>query len=1210
MSSVTMQTHLAANLAGLGERNADIARQINAAGAAPALRFADASDGAVTASLDGLQLASRHRPLEEGRRLADTIDLADHAVVVVLGFGLGYHIQALARRLQKSGIIVVFEPDIALLRAVLERIDHSAWMRDALLVFVTDPADRAALGGKLDGAESIIAQGVAFLDHPPSRKRIAEPARQFRAMLTDYITTAKTTLVTTLVRSVDTVRNLMHNVDHYMGGSGAAELKNAAADFPAVVVSAGPSLKRNINLLAEPHTRDRCLIIAVQTTLKPLLEAGIRPHFVTALDYHEISRRFYEGLSPGDVEGVTLLADPKAHPAILDAFPGAVRCCAVPFLDRLLGELKRDMGELPAGATVAHLAVYLARHLGCNPIAMIGQDLGFSDGLYYAPGTAIHDIWAPELNPFNTIAMMEWQRIVRHRRHLHKTVDVHGRSIYTDAQMLTYLQQFERDFARYAEEGVTIIDATEGGVAKQHTTAMPLHEVLRQYATRPLPELPVPATEPDARRMQAGEARLAEVKRDVAQLREISRKTAAIIRRMLEDQADPARMARHFEKIERHRRQVDENFETFELLNHLNQLGVFKRMKADRRLHMQRDLDAMGRQRAQLDRDLVNVIWLADAAEEMIAQLDDARHLLRGQRISHRPSPSTTIEDDVKEGEATVPITPRVAAIVPVDPQRNAMGIERSLAEPFDGRPVMQATLQRLGACRKIESIILIAPHDCDVDSIIDRDRIRLPVHVERCDGSPFGPEREAIAAARLWADTSWRGGIAGMSIYDEALSPQAMHPIMQTRSLTAALFAAPDWPLIDIGEGTGCDGLVGRYLEHPDQHNIVFTQAPPGLSGCLVSTSLMEELAQRTRLSTIGGLLTYQPHAPQADPIARDANVQIPGEVRRSLIRATFDSPRQHRLLRRALDGQEAGTLSTVSIVSAIEKTGSIPSDELPPHIIIELTTQRPGNGLAARHRCGDVEREPLSLPMAERIFEQLGAAGGCVITFAGAGDPLLHDEFDTHIRLARQAGVLAVHVRTALLADQAILDRLLACEVDVISVDLHADRAATYNNMLGLDRFKDVLLNMQHILDHRRHLSGPPGTAGFALPWLVPRLARCAETYEDIESFYDRWQHMLGTAVIESPPPLARGDDRSDGGLFEAITPARVLHHEALRRMTIFSDGSVPISELDLRCDRTAGNVATMPLIDVWGNLVNERLMLQRTLDPDAPELRTYQP
>ena len=301
--------------------------------------------------------------------------------------------------------------------------------------------------------------------------------------------------------------------------------------------------------LYEPGVRDRCVIIAVQTTLKPLLEAGVRPHFVTALDFHEISRRFYEGLTAEDLEGVTLVVDPKAHPAIIDAFPGPVRCCAANVLDRMLGDLKRDMGELPSGATVAHLAVYFAHLLGCNPITLIGQDLGFSDGLYYAPGTAIHDVWAPELNPFNTIAMMEWQRIVRHRGHLHKTVDLFGKSIYSDAQMLAYLQQFERDFGTYVKEGVELIDATEGGVEKRHTTAMPLREALQRHALHPLPELPPPARTVDTQRMKKAAERLAVVQRDIAALREISRKTIALIRRMLDEQSDQARMARHFKKI-------------------------------------------------------------------------------------------------------------------------------------------------------------------------------------------------------------------------------------------------------------------------------------------------------------------------------------------------------------------------------------------------------------------------------------------------------------------------------------------------------------------------------------------------------------------------------------------------------------------------------------------------------------------------------------
>ena len=123
-----------------------------------------------------------------------------------------------------------------------------------------------------------------------------------------------------------------------------------------------------VDLLSRPGVRERVVIIAVQTVLKTLLARGIKPHFVTALDYHEISARFYEGLTEADVEGVTLVVEPKANPAILKAWPGAIRCVGDHVLEQILGEsLACDMGELTPGATVAHLAYYLARHLGCDP---------------------------------------------------------------------------------------------------------------------------------------------------------------------------------------------------------------------------------------------------------------------------------------------------------------------------------------------------------------------------------------------------------------------------------------------------------------------------------------------------------------------------------------------------------------------------------------------------------------------------------------------------------------------------------------------------------------------------------------------------------------------------------------------------------------------------------------------------------------------------
>ena len=249
MPSTAVQSYLSRNLAALGERNAVVVELIASVAADHGVTFAGTSQGVPSAMLDGKQLCSRHRPLEEAQRQVDSIDLVEHAAVVVLGFGLGYHVQRLAERANKATLIIVFEPDPGLLRAALENIDHSGWMKDALLLFVTDASDRGALARKLEGTESIRAQGVHFFEHPASRARLGDRASQFTTLFTEFISAAKTTLMTTLMRSIDTTRNLMLNIDHYVGGSGIADLHNVAAGRPAVVVSAGPSLHRNVHQL-------------------------------------------------------------------------------------------------------------------------------------------------------------------------------------------------------------------------------------------------------------------------------------------------------------------------------------------------------------------------------------------------------------------------------------------------------------------------------------------------------------------------------------------------------------------------------------------------------------------------------------------------------------------------------------------------------------------------------------------------------------------------------------------------------------------------------------------------------------------------------------------------------------------------------------------------------------------------------------------------
>jgi len=1056
---------------------------------------------------DGARLlASARRPLTEATRLADKIEVTKAGAVLAVGFGLGLHIAEVGRRLGRTGVIVAFEPDIELLRSVLERVDHSGWIEKANLIILTDAEDSAAMSGAARGAEGVFALGVKVLEHPPSLPRLGEAGRAFVARFTQVVRSLRTNVVTTLVQVEATLRNQLMNLDHYAMVGGVGELAMLAEDRPAVVVSAGPSLARNVELLREPGMRDRVVIIAVQTVLKPLLEMGIRPHFVTALDYHHISTRFYEGLAPEDVEGVTLVAEAKSNPAILEAFPGVIRCPGDRVLDETLGpELRRPMGELPSGATVAHLAFYLARLLGCDPVILIGQDLGFTDGQYYAAGAAIHRVWSSELNEFNTLEMLEWQRIVRSRRTLRAMEDVHGRRIYVDEQMNAYLTQFERDFAESEAEGLRVIDATEGGVRKQHTEVSTLAEALEAHATGGglAVDWPEPPRFDRERRLARVRERIGRLIEDVAGIGERSRRTASMLTEMREHHRDQIRVNRLIERSQAIGEEVKSMQPAFGLVQHLNQTGTLKRFRADRDIALDASLEGMDRQARQIERDIMNVSWMADAADQLGRMLEATREMLAGgEKQSRDPSVSSVMgrKGDQSERIRVSEGSPEVAAMMLVDPDRSPLGVERDLGEPLlGGRNPLRMALERVARSGRVRRAVL-ATHEVDrVRAIVGGKVDGIEVAYAPLDAPPLTGRERALRGARRWAPDCWRGGLGNMTVYDELLAPAVLGRAMDEHGVDAALVVGADWALVDPGL-TG--EVVARFLEDPERR-FVFGHAPPGLCPCLATRDLLADLAKtgtsNRLLASFGALLGYVPVAPQHDPIASQSCVTPDPAVRDLATRCCADSDAGRERIRAALEGLDARALDVGAseIARRMAESWDLAPDAGPRHLALELIA---GSGA------------PMDAGICRELLEQLAdLRNDACVSFGAAAehDVLDHPAWREMVCHAEAKG-LPVHVRTGLRADESAAAALLEARPDVVSVDV-LGRSSTVFSESDVAR---VLRGVERLLEHR--ITGPEPDA-LPSPWIVPRITRRDAVYEQIEGFFDRWLLQAGWCVID---------------------------------------------------------------------------------------------
>lgn len=609
---------------------------------------------ALVATPDGreLYLHSRYDPLREARDFCKSLDASDALCVILSGLGLGYHLQALFEQLGGEICVLVSEPDLVAIKTCLEQTDLSKELATGRVELITSP-DKSALHDRLMRHSTTLMLGTRFVAPPFSRQVNAEAHAAIREAIMDFAAFAKMSLVT-LVRNAEiTCRNIANNLPTYLSTPPLDILRDRFRGCPAILVAAGPSLSRNIDQLAA--LRDRAVIIAAQTTLRPLLARGIVPHFVTSLDFSDMSRQFFEGL---DIpEEVVLVAEPKASWHVIDAFCGRTGCkkgfsyqrdetqpgAAVPhsihpraavlhrrvilldnvFAHRCVGEALARRTPMEPGATVMHLAFYLAQWLGCDPILFIGQDLAFTGHCYYAPGVAMHRAWWPETDRYCTLEMKEWERIVRHRAILRRVKDHERRDIYTDEQMFTYLEQFERDFVRCRAK---VIDATEGGACKAGAEAMPLAAAADRFCGRRIePERFDYLRTPwhDASRLAPAREELVSRLKGLEKFRAICEETRDILRELRGLLREPARFNRRIVRVDELRALVQEHDLIFAMVRDVSQLGELQRFAADRRMAGEVGSDGARAER-QLQRDEAFMAALLDGCGRLRSILDES----------------------------------------------------------------------------------------------------------------------------------------------------------------------------------------------------------------------------------------------------------------------------------------------------------------------------------------------------------------------------------------------------------------------------------------------------------------------------------------------------------------------------------------------------------------------------------------------------------
>jgi len=249
--------------------------------------------GALTAIVQSVLLHSRYDPEKEAQSFAQTAGVHAGDFVIVYGFGLGYHIEALLDVIGPQGSLYVIEPSRLILKTAFYYRDLSRCLQVSNLRIITGWTQED-MAYELEcevmpQTYTMPADEQKVLMHSPSFKCIPAYFDKIQNFFEVYMMERQ---IPATFQKIDK-ENLLHNLEAILCAPGIQKSLQPLAKKPCFIVGAGPSLNNTLGYLKQ--YQESSWICCVDTALELLLSCGIRPDVVISVDPQQDSVRHFVG---------------------------------------------------------------------------------------------------------------------------------------------------------------------------------------------------------------------------------------------------------------------------------------------------------------------------------------------------------------------------------------------------------------------------------------------------------------------------------------------------------------------------------------------------------------------------------------------------------------------------------------------------------------------------------------------------------------------------------------------------------------------------------------------------------------------------------------------------------------------------------------------------------------------------------------------------
>lgn len=375
-------------------------------------------------------------------------------ILIIFGLGAGDHIKELRNKF-KNNKIIVLDP----IENLKEAVNYDGWMdRDKNLFVVCGESNSfmETLSEHLGDYNLDYTKIVYFSRY---NDIFADEVKELLLLIRNFYTGLLISRNTQMKYNRKWFELFISNLKYILSGDPIDEYKDKYKNIPAIVVSAGPSLEKNIDELKKLN--GEMIVLTAARTLDVILRKNIKFNFLVVIDPQDNTYKLIE--KNIDKINEKLLFYQYTNAEVVKNHKGG----KIYYLDDIgiSKNLNKKTDELFSGGSVAHTMTDFARYLGCNPIVYIGQDLAYTgeksyssfsenlDGTWkYDDVKSSDDIWVESVDDDKVRTSIVYNLF---REKIEKLVEAYSDRIF--------------------------INATEGGARIKGTVEMKLSDVIERY---------------------------------------------------------------------------------------------------------------------------------------------------------------------------------------------------------------------------------------------------------------------------------------------------------------------------------------------------------------------------------------------------------------------------------------------------------------------------------------------------------------------------------------------------------------------------------------------------------------------------------------------------------------------------------------------------------------------------------------------------------